>query len=179
MTTVNKLKNIWVSDDTTNLDGTYGKLSILNYGKTELQKDTLINTKLAINKNIDSNNNYRLDVSGNINFTGSLYQNNALFTSGITQAFADGRYGQLAVANTFTEQNIFRKGILACRGSTVNGETDIQIGKNQLQYRQATSQYNISIGDLALVGSTGASFQQYNTGKRNDKKDGRENNKHI
>ena len=56
-TTVNKLKNIWVSDDTTNLDGSNGnKVSILNYGKTELQKDTLINTKLAINKNIDSVN---------------------------------------------------------------------------------------------------------------------------
>jgi hypothetical protein len=66
MTTVNKLKNIWVSDDTTNLDGTYGKVSILNYGKTELQRDTLINTKLAINKNIDSVNDYKLDVSGNI-----------------------------------------------------------------------------------------------------------------
>ena len=49
MSNINKLKNVWLSDDTTNLDGTYNKVSLLNYGKTELQKDTIINTKLAIN----------------------------------------------------------------------------------------------------------------------------------
>ena len=160
---INKLKNVWLSDDTTNLDGTYNKVSLLNYGKTELQKDTIINTKLAINKNIDSNNDYKLDVSGNINYTGSLYQNNALFTSGITQAFADGRYGQLAVANTFTEQNTFNNGILPCRtGST----SDIQLaGNNQLQFRASTSANNISIGALSLQGST--STPANNTGSRN------------
>ena len=119
MNNINKLKNAWLSDDTTNLDWSFGKVSLLNYCKTELQKDTIINSKLAINKNIDSNNNYRLDVSGNINFTGSLYQNNALFTSGITQAFADGRYAILSNSNTFNLQNTFNNGILPCRtGST-------------------------------------------------------------
>ena len=125
MSSINKLKNTWISNDTTNLQGTYNKVSILNEGKTELKGDTLINTKLAINKNIDSVNDYKLDVNGNINFSGSLYQNNALFTSGITQAFADGRYSQLAGANSFTgssntfsndliqtDKNILQKGLL-------------------------------------------------------------------
>ena len=83
---VNKLKNGWFSNDTTNLNGTYNKVSILNEGKTELKSDTLINTKLAINKNIDSGNDYKLDVAGNINFTGNLYKNNTLFSSGISLA---------------------------------------------------------------------------------------------
>ena len=115
-------------------------------------------------------------LGGNNVFTGTNSFNTNLPTSTltptlstqlITKSFGDTTYAQLAVANSFTEQNTFRKGILPCRGTGANPESDIQLGKNQLQYRQATSQYNISIGDLALVGSTGASFQQYNTGKRN------------
>ena len=90
-----------------------------------------------------------------------------LSTQLITKSFGDTTYARLAVANSFTELNTFRKGILPCRGTGANPESDIQIGKNQLQYRQATSQYNISIGDLSLVGATGATFQQYNTGSRN------------
>jgi len=98
---VNKLKNIWISNDITNLQGTYNKVSILNEGTTELKSDTLIDTKLAINKNIDSVNDYKLDVSGNINFTGNLYKNNTLFTSGISLSDIQGN------ANTFTNTNTF------------------------------------------------------------------------
>jgi hypothetical protein len=100
MTTVNKLKNIWLSNDTTNLDGSYNKVSLLNYGSTQLQ-DTIIKTKLSINKNFDSVNDYKLDVSGNINFTGSLYQNGSAFTSGISLSDVQTN------ANTFTNTNTF------------------------------------------------------------------------
>ena len=101
MSNINKLKNTWISNDTTNLQGTYNKVSILNEGKTELKNDTLINTKLAINKNIDSGNDYKLDVAGNINFTGNLYQNNTLFSSGISLADIQ------ANANVWTSTNTF------------------------------------------------------------------------
>ena len=100
---VNKLKNIWISNDTTNLDGTYGKVSILNEGKTELKSDTLINSKLAINKNIDTVNDYKLDVNGNINFSGNLYQNGYIFNSGITLSDVQGN------TNTFTQLNTFNR----------------------------------------------------------------------
>ena len=100
---VNKLKNIWISNDTTNLQGTYSKVSMLNAGKTELQDDTLINTKLAINKNIDTVNDYKLDVNGNINFIGNLYKNNTLFSSGIS--LADIQANQNNFTNNFTIDN--------------------------------------------------------------------------
>jgi rRNA processing protein Krr1/Pno1 len=103
MSSINKLKNIWVSNDSTNLQGTYSKVSILNEGKTELKGDTLINTKLAINKNVDSTNDYKLDVGGNINFTGNLYQNNALFQSGIT--LQQVQSNQNNFTNNFTVDN--------------------------------------------------------------------------
>ena len=103
---VNKLKNIWISNDT-GLTGFYGNtVSILNEGKTELKSDTIIDTKLAINKNIDSVNDYKLDVSGNINFTGNLYNNNTLFTSGISLSDVQGN------ANTFTNTNTFSGDVL-------------------------------------------------------------------
>jgi len=83
MSSINKLKNSWVSNDTTNLDGTYNKVSLLNEGKTEFKGDTLINTKLAINKNIDSTNDYKLDVNGNVNFSGDLYKNGVLYDASL------------------------------------------------------------------------------------------------
>ena len=140
MSSINKLKNTWVSNDTTNLQGTYSKVSILNEGKTELKGDTLINSKLAINKNIDSVNDYKLDVSGNVNFTGSLYQNGALFTSGITQAFADGRYSQLAGANTFTGSNTFSNDL-------------IQTNKNIIQkgLLSNNNSYSWNFGDSQVI----------------------------
>lgn len=100
---INKLKNIWVNNDTTNLQGTYGKVSILNDGKTELKSDTVIDTKLSINKDIDTVNDYKLDVNGNVNFTGNLYQNNALFSSGIT--LAQVQSNQNNFTNNFTVDN--------------------------------------------------------------------------
>ncbi|NBP15938.1 hypothetical protein EBU95_16365, partial [bacterium] len=140
MSSINKLKNTWVSNDTTNLQGTYSKVSILNEGKSELKGDTLINSKLAINKNIDSVNDYKLDVSGNVNFTGSLYQNGALFTSGITQAFADGRYSQLAGANTFTGSNTFSNDL-------------IQTNKNIIQkgLLSNNNSYSWNFGDSQVI----------------------------
>ena len=84
----------------------------------------------------------------------------------ITRIYADGRYGELGTANIFTAQNEFRNGILPCRGSTVNAQTDIQLGgANQFQYRQAASQYNIGIGALTIVGDSAGLAN--NVGKRN------------
>ena len=54
---------------------------MINKGKSEFQSDTVINTKLSINKTIDTVNDYKLDVNGNINFTGDIYQNNDLYSS--------------------------------------------------------------------------------------------------
>ena len=74
--------------------------------------------------------------------------------------------GVLAAANTWTEQNIFRKGILPCRGTGTNPESDIQIGgNNQFSLRQANSANNIGIGALTLQGST--TTPANNIGSRN------------
>jgi hypothetical protein len=126
MATVNKLKNIWLSNDTTNLDGSYNKVSLLNYGSTQLQ-DTIIKTKLSINKNFDSVNDYKLDVSGNINFTGSLYQNGTAFTSGITPfVIASGvqssHAGQVFSVHTSSITNVgftYTKTFISCAGTTI------------------------------------------------------------
>ena len=72
---INKLKNAWISTDTT-IDGIN---SLVNEGKTRLKNDVVLDTKIAINKTIDTNNNYTLDVSGNINITGNIYKNGAIF----------------------------------------------------------------------------------------------------
>jgi len=182
---INKLKNIWVSDDTTNLDGTNGKVSILNNGKTELQKDTLINTKLAIKKDIDTTKDYQLDVNGNINFSGLLYQNNALFTSGISQTFADGKYQTLtgmslyqlisnniqyikndASTNSFilgsgssfiTEgYNNFSGGALALNKCTT-GYNNVGIGASALE-RCTTGAENFALGANAMKFTTTGNF---------------------
>jgi hypothetical protein len=137
---VNKLKNIWVSNDTTYLQGTYNKVSILNEGKTELKGDTLINTKLAINKNIDSVNDYKLDVSGDINFNGNLYKNNAIFSSGISLADVQGN------ANTFTNANTFNN------STTFSGDI-IQTNKNIIQKVDVSSAttYNWTFGSPQII----------------------------
>lgn len=116
-------------------------------------------------------------LGGNNVFTGTNTFNTNLPTSSltpsadnqfITRIYADGRYGELATANIFTAQNEFRNGILPCRGSTPNAQSDIQIGgANQFQYRQANSQYNIGIGALTIVGDSVVAGQVNNIGKRN------------
>jgi hypothetical protein len=140
MSTINKLKNTWISNDTTNLQGTYNKVSILNEGKTELKNDTLINTKLAINKNIDSGNDYKLDVAGNINFTGNLYKNNTLFSSGISLADVQTN------ANTFTNTNTFNN-------STTFSGNIIQTNKNILQKAEVSNAttYNWTFGNSQII----------------------------
>ena len=137
---VNKLKNIWISNDTTNLDGSYNKVSILNEGKTELKSDTLINTKLAINKNIDTVNDYKLDVNGNINFTGNLYKNNAIFNSGISLSDVQGN------ANSFTNTNTFNS-------STTFAGDIIQTNKNIIQKAEIFdgTTYNWTYGNPQII----------------------------
>jgi len=136
---VNKLKNIWVSNDTTNLDGTNGKVSILNEGKTELQKDTLINTKLAINKNIDSVNDYKLDVGGNVNFTGNLYKNSVLFN------------GDIIYIKNDANNNSF---LLGSGNSTLTGYYNFAGGYQALNYL-TTGYLNVAIGRRALFSCQG------------------------
>lgn len=87
-------------------------------------------------------------------------------TQFITRAIGDGRFGQLAVANTWALQNTFSTGILPRRAA--GDGTDIQLGgANQMQYRQATSQYNIGIGANTIVGDSVVGGRVNNTGKRN------------
>jgi hypothetical protein len=138
-TTVNKLKNIWVSNDTTNLDGTYNKVSILNEGKTELKGDTLINTKLAINKNIDSVNDYKLDVGGNVNFTGNLYKNSVLFN------------GDIIYVKNDANNNSF---LLGSGNSTLTGYYNFAGGYQALNYL-TTGYLNVAIGRRALFSCQG------------------------
>jgi hypothetical protein len=113
--------------------------------------------------------------SGSNSFTGTNTFNNNLPTSTltsatlgtqfITRAIADGRFGQLATANTWTLQNTFQNGILPCTTLTT---TNIQLGgNNQLQYRQATSLNNISIGNNTIRGDSNALGVANNTGSRN------------
>ena len=155
MPTVNKLKNIWVSNDTTNLDGSYStKVSILNAGRTELN-DTIINSKLAINKNIDSSKDYQIDVSGNINFTGNLYQNNALFSSGISQAFADDKY------QTLTGMSLYQ--LISNNTAYVKNDANINSfllgsGSNNITLGTGQGVNNFSGGALALNGLTTGNF---------------------
>ena len=84
----------------------------------------------------------------------------------IPKGYADGAYGQLAAANTWSLQNTFSTGILP-RRATGDG-TDIQLGgANQMQYRQVTSQYNIGVGGFTIQGDSNVAGQANNTGKRN------------
>ena len=111
------------------------------------------------------------NVFTNLNtFNSSLPTSTITTTTGptqfITRQLGDGRFGQLGASNIFTENNIFRKGILPCRGTGANPESDIQLGgNNQFQYRQAASQYNIGIGALTIVGDSAGLAN--NVGKRN------------
>jgi len=107
------------------------------------------------------------------NITGAKSFNTVLPTSTVTpsnagdlttKTYNDSTYARLAVANTFTEQNTFQKGILPCSSTRTS---DIQISQNSFQYRQPTSANNIGIGNLTLQGNVTTPFQQYNTGKRN------------
>jgi hypothetical protein len=103
-----------------------------------------------------------------INTFNILPRSNVLATLGsqfITKQFGDNNYGRLSVANTFTLQNTFQNGILPCSGTRT---TDIQMGgNNQFQYRQATSENNISIGNNTIQGDSNALGVANNTGKRN------------
>jgi hypothetical protein len=104
----------------------------------------------------------------NTNLPTSSIASATLGTEFITRAIADGRFGQLQASNVWTLQNTFRNGILPCRGTGANPESDIQIGgNNQFQYRQATSQYNIGIGADTIVGDSVTAGQVNNIGKRN------------
>lgn len=64
---------------TDSITGTYGNVSILNNGKTELKGNTTI-PRLGINKNINSS--YQVDVSGNINISGTYSVNGVPISSG-------------------------------------------------------------------------------------------------
>ena len=61
------------------ITGTYGGVSILNNGKTELKSDTTI-TRLGVNKNVNSS--YQVDVSGNVNISGTYSVNGVPISSG-------------------------------------------------------------------------------------------------
>jgi len=67
MTTINKLKNAWISNDTL-INGTYGNVSFKNEGNTEVIGSTVLKN-VGINK---ASSAYALDVSGNINCNGII-----------------------------------------------------------------------------------------------------------
>lgn len=99
--TTNKFKNGWFSTDS-GLTGIYQSCSLLNEGKSEFKNDVVIDTRLAIGKvltDIDINT-YKLDINGDINFTGNLYNNGTLFSSSEGNAILTGD-------NSFTGSNTF------------------------------------------------------------------------
>ena len=96
MATINKFKNAWVSTDT-GLSGPNQACSLLNEGKSEFKSDVVVDTKLAVSKAIDTAHNYKLDVGGDVNFTGNLYKNGSIYSSGAS----------LSDNNTWTGTNTF------------------------------------------------------------------------
>lgn len=75
--------NIKGSDAVT---GTYGGVSILNNGKTELKGDTVVDTRVAIGTNV--NPSYSLTTNGIIN-AGDFYKNGVPFSGGGTSSNAE------------------------------------------------------------------------------------------
>jgi hypothetical protein len=118
---------------------------------------------------------FQVDVSNNfIDFGGTARFNSFLPTSTltpttntqlITKVFADTTYGQLAVANTWSQTNTFSRGIVPRRFAG-NG-TDYQISNNAMINRQGGSQNNIGIGISTLEGDNVSAGYFYNTGSRN------------
>jgi len=100
------------------------------------------------------------DVSGAY-FTG-ITSNVQTQINGISSSLSG--YGQLAIANTWTENNTFSKGILP---RTVLTNTNIQISANAMANRQATSLNNIGIGLNSLVGDSNPAGYVYSTGSKN------------
>lgn len=159
----------YLDGNTTNISSTTLNLNspTINYDGNVVDFDSIDTTfhdgTLTItNNNITLNNSNIIVGAINITPTEISYLDNV--TSNI-QTQLNAR-GVLASANDWTEQNIFRKGILPCRGTGTNAESDIQIGgNNQFSLRQATSANNIGIGALTLQGST--TIPSRNTGSRN------------
>lgn len=118
---------------------------------------------------------FQVDVSNNfIDFAGTARFNSFLPTSTltpttnaqlITKLFADTTYGQLAVANTWTQTNTFSRGLIPRRFA--GDQTDFQISNNAMVNRQAGSVNNIGIGISTLQGDTVSSGYVYNTGSAN------------
>jgi hypothetical protein len=108
------------------------------------------------------------------NITGAKSFNSVLPTSTvtpttgtqlITKTFGDSTYGQLAVANTWTQTNTFSRGIVPRRFA--GDQTDYQISSNAMINRQAGSVNNIGIGISTLEGDNVSAGYFYNTGSRN------------
>ena len=72
---INKLKNAWISTDT-GLTGPNQTCSLLNEGKSEFKNDVVVDTKMSINKAIDTTNDYKLDVNGDVNIDGNMILQN-------------------------------------------------------------------------------------------------------
>ena len=82
--TSNKLKNAWISNDTTTLSGNY---SLINEGTTQLKKST--------NIGVSGVSGNQLVVYGDINYTGNLLKN------GVSDTVS------LSGTNNFTGSNTF------------------------------------------------------------------------
>ena len=101
----------------------------------------------------------------NTNLPTSTVASSSSGTQFITRNIGDARFGQLAVANTWSLTNTFSNGIIPRRSA--GGGTDLQISNNAMQYRQATSVNNIGIGLSTLIGDSVLAGQIYNTGAKN------------
>ena len=102
--TFNKLLPINIKD-TNAITGTYGGVSILNNGKTELKSDTTI-TRLGVNKNVDGA--YQVDVSGNVNVSTSIMTPRLTSTNGVSATLLTTQSGSISVASgvmSFTATN--------------------------------------------------------------------------
>lgn len=81
---VNKFYPINIQN-TNSIVGTYGNVSLLVNANEETKGNTILN-RVAVGK--ATSGTYEVDVSGNINFSGSLYQNGVIYGAGGSQSLA-------------------------------------------------------------------------------------------
>ena len=162
---INKLKNAYINNDTSLTGSNSNNLSMINKGKTELQSDTVINTKLSINKAIDTVNDYKLDVNGNINFIGDIYKNNALYSSGFLTS--SSVLGQTNILNGYVDKSSTQTDITGNKtltgNTTLSGPTTIS-GATTLTNSFSIDNYNALSSKSSNIYSNNVKIKVPSTG---------------
>ena len=107
-----------------------------------------ITNKVLINKDILSEN-YNLDVSGNVNFDGSIFQNGIEFSGGASKTYVDN-YNSIQDASIISLENL---SINAWNGLTKT-DNSIGLGGNVINTATMSNTYNGFNFGLRLYGGT-------------------------